>query len=165
MVTNIIRNKSIMAVASIVFGLFLMLFRGSAVDLLIRVTGYGLLVTAAAYLILFFTSKNRDEVQLGYTVLSLIAGLLVIWLAPAIVHIAPVLAGILLIINGASDFFHASSDDGIPKRSALASVLIILLGLLIVIRPGFITGAIILVIGGAFVINGLVDLDIIRRFW
>ena len=165
MIRNIIRNKTILAIASIVFGIFLMIARRSAVDLMIRVMGYGLLATAVAYCIAYFTSQTRDEVQLGYAVLALIGGLLVIWLAPAIVSIAPILAGILLIINGASDLFHAASGDSVPRRSAFASALIILLGLLILIRPGFISSAIVVVIGAAFVLNGLVDLDIIRRFW
>ena len=41
----------------------------------------------------------------------------------------------------------------------------VLLGLLVVFHPGAIAGFVVMLAGIAFVVNGLADLNVIRKFW
>ena len=54
-----LKNKTIMSVAGIVFGLILMIWRGQFVEQMIRVAGYILLAAAAVYLVMYFRSNRQ----------------------------------------------------------------------------------------------------------
>jgi hypothetical protein len=51
MIQKLTRNKTILAIASIVIGVFMMIRRGSMVADLLKIVGYLLLAAGAAYLI------------------------------------------------------------------------------------------------------------------
>ncbi len=165
MLQRLIRNKTILAIASIVLGIWLIVSRSAALTLVIRILGYGLLGTAAAYLISYFMGGRQEEVQLGYGVLAAVAGLLVIWLAPAVVRLFPILAGLALILNGGVDLWHLLEEDKSFRPELVMPTVTVLLGLLVVFHPGAIAGFVVMLAGIAFVVNGLADLNVIRKFW
>ena len=165
MLQKLIRNKTILAVASILFGLWLMIFRTAALNLVIRVAGYGLLAIGAAYLVYYFMTGRGESIRLGYGVVAAIAGLLVLSLGPALINFLPVLAGLVLILNGGADLYHLWEQDRSFRPVLIMPAATALLGLLVVFHPGAVAGAVVLVAGAAFVLNGLADLNIIRKFW
>ncbi len=163
MLRDLMKNKAIMAAASILFGIYLIIARSSALYTVIRILGYGLLGTALVYLVYYFGDRERDRTSLMYAAAAGVAGLLIMMLAPSIVNFFPVLAGILLILSGVSDLLSLRGHaDG---KAKILPVVLIILGLLVVTHPGAIAGAVVAIAGGAFILNGLTDLNIIRKLW
>ena len=164
MMQQLIRNKTVMAAVSILTGIYLMIVRGRVTTQLFRIIGYALLLTAAVYLVLYFVRGDRDQVKLGYAGIAAVAGLLVQWLAPMILHLFPVLLGLALIIAGIGNLTGARSQ-GFPKSSWIGPALTIVLGALILFHPGSVINTIVFLAGAALVLNGLSELDLIRRIW
>jgi len=164
MIRQLMRNKTVMAAVSIVTGIYLMIVRGNVTNQLFRIIGFALLLAAAVYLVLYFTRGRQDQVKLGYAGIAAVAGLLVLWLAPMILHLFPVLAGIVLILAGISNLTGARSQE-LPKQSWIGPALTIALGAVIMFHPGGVISIIVFLAGAALVLNGLSELDLIRRVW
>ena len=165
MIQKLTRNKTILAIASIVIGVFMMIRRGSMVADLLKIVGYLLLAAGAAYLIFYFIGKNREGVRLGYAAVAAIAGLVLILRPYSVLNIFPILAGAVLVINGISNLIQASQGEGAPSYSRIVAIVIIIIGALLIFRPFRIWDALVFIMGAALVLNGLADLDIVRRFW
>ena len=165
MIQKLTRNKTILAIASIVIGIFMMIRRGAVVADLLRIVGYLLLAAGAAYLVFYFIGKNREGVRLGYAGAAAIAGLVLILRPNSVLNIFPILAGAILVINGISNLIQASQGEGAPSYSRAVAIVIIIIGALLIFRPFRIWDALVFIMGAALVLNGLADLDIIRRFW
>ena len=165
MIQRLTRNKTILAIASIVIGIFMMIRRGSMVADLLKIVGYLLLAAGAAYLIFYFIGKNREGIRLGYAAVAAVAGLVLILRPYSVLNIFPILAGAVLVINGISNLIQASQGEGAPGYSRIVAIVIIIIGALLIFRPFRIWDALVFIMGAALVLNGLADLDIIRRFW
>lgn len=165
MIQKLTRNKTILAIASIVIGIFMMIRRGSMVADLLKIVGYLLLAAGAAYLIFYFIGKNREGIRLGYAAVAAVAGLVLILRPHSVLNIFPILAGAVLVINGLSNLIQASQGEGAPSYSRIVAIVIIIIGALLIFRPFRIWDALVFIMGAALVLNGLADLDIIRRFW
>ena len=129
------------------------------------VAGYVMLATAVGYALIYFFGPRRDQVQLGYAGLATAAGLLIVWMAPAIVNLFPMLAGLGLIVVGLTNLMHAAREEGMPAASKVGPILTIVLGALILFHPGAIVNAVVMLAGIALILNGLSELDMIRRIW
>lgn len=164
MIQRLTRNKTAMAIASIIAGIYLMIARRNAPIALLRMIGFALLGVAAVYLVLYFTGKNRDQVQLVYAGGAAVLGLLTRWLAPVILNIFPILLGAAIIIAGISNLT-AARDPVYPRTSVIGPILTIVLGAVIVFHPGTVLNWVIFLAGAALVLNGLTELDLIRRIW
>ncbi len=165
MIRNIIRNKHILAVLSIIMGIYMCIAGRSVLYTIVRVAGYGLVGAAVVYAAMYFFGRNgREQVQLGYAVVSGIAGLLIVRLAPAIVNIFPILAGIGLILAGAGNLAQASGN-GMPLVTKAGPIVTLILGILILLHPGSIVNMVVTLAGIALILNGLSELDMIRRVW
>ena len=164
MIRKLIRNKVLFAIVSILMGLY-MCFAGRGVLYnIVRVAGYVMLATAAGYALMYFLGSSRDRVQLGYAALAGIAGLLIVWMAPAIVNAFPVLAGLCLVLAGVGNLTQASRE-GLPRSAMVGPVLTIVLGAVVLFHPGSVVNAVVMVAGIALILNGLSELNMIRRFW
>ena len=164
MLKDLLRNKTIMAAASIAAGIFLMIARRSALYTLVRVLGYVLIGIAVAYLLLYLFGKNKNQIQLSYAGGAAVAGALIILLAPTVINLFPILAGIALIAIGIMNL--TAARDGIyPTYSKIGPILTIVLGVLVLFHPGAIVNMVVFLVGAALVLNGLSELDLIRRLW
>lgn len=162
---KLLRNKTILAVVSIIFGIYMIIARRGVLDTIVRTAGYVLLGIAAAYVIMYFFGPRRDQVQLGYAGAAALGGLLVIWMAPAIINLFPRIAGIFLVLAGVSNLTEASRGESFPAYSKVVPILTIVLGVLIFFHPGSIINAVVVLAGAALIIHGLAELDLIRRIW
>ena len=160
MIEKLFKNKTIMAIASIVIGIFLIVRRGAVADDMIRIIGYILIGAGVLYALSYFVGKDRDSVNIGYAAAVGLVGLLLVLMARTIVNIFPILVGILLILNGISNYTQAG--NGGNKAVAIAMVAI---GVLVVIFSRTVVNTIVLFLGIALVLNGLADLNFIRKFW
>jgi len=164
MLRNYLRNKTVLAGVSIAVGIFLIIARKSAFDILCRIAGYALLAAAVAYVLLYFFGRNQNPVQLQYAGMAAVGGLLMIFLAPTLKYVFPILFGICLLIVGIGNLA-ATREDGLPMYSKVGPILTIILAILIIIRPGAVASIVVLLAGIGLVINGLSELSLIRRFW
>ncbi len=162
MFQRVMQNKAIAAVLNIAFGIFLVIARRHALDDLIRIAGYVSIGAGIVYVVYYFTAQSRDQIQLGYAATLAIAGLLLLWLAPAIRNILPILAGILLILVGAGNMAGSSNTDA-PAYIRFFPVLIIILGVVILFRPGATMDVVILILGIAMILNGINELHLISK--
>ena len=165
MIQRLTRNKTILAIASIVIGVFMMIRRGAMVAGMLKIVGYLLIAAGAAYLIYYFVGKNREGVRLGYAAAAAVAGLVLVLKPHSVLSIFPIIAGAALVINGIGNLIQASSGDTAPSYSRIVAIVIIIIGALLIFRPFRIWDALVFIMGAALVLNGLADLDIIRRFW
>ncbi len=165
MLDKIIRNKTIYAVASIVIGIVMIIKGGRMATDLVRIVGWLLIGTGLAYAASYFFGEDRDEVQLGYAILAGIGGLLVVLLAGTIVSLFPVLAGILLIVNGVINLGNLKGDAGAPGNAKITAIAVIVLGILVIIFGKTVINAAVVIMGILLVLNGLAELNVIHRFW
>lgn len=165
MIRRIIRNKTILAVLSVAAGIFLIIARRSALDLIVRILGYGLIAAAAGYVLSYFFGPDKDQTKLGYALISGIGGLLVVILAEAIVNVFPTVIGLGLLINAIGNLSQSFADPESGIGGKLLPCLVAVAGLLIMIHPGVLVNSVVIVAGVTLIINGLSDLNMIRRFW
>ncbi len=168
MIQSLIRNKTVMAAISIITGIYLMIARRNATSTLVQMIGYALFAMAIAYLVLYFMERKngtqQDQVKLGYACGAAVLGLLVRLLAPLILNLFPVLLGIAIVIAGISNL-KGAKDLNSPKAAWIGPILTIVLGAVIAFHPGAVLSTVIFLAGVAMVINGLSELDLIRRIW
>ena len=162
MIERLIQNKKAMAVTSILAGVFLMIARKRTTTFLIRVLGYALLALAVVYFVLYFIGQRKDRIKLGYACGAAVAGILIRVLAPAVLNFFPMLLGAIIAIIGIGNLT-AAKKQTYPKTSMIGPVLTIVLGAVILFRPGFVLSTVIFLGGAALVLNGLTELDLIRR--
>ena len=165
MLDKIIRNKTIYAVASIVIGIVMLIKGGRMATDLIRIVGWLLIGTGVAYAASYFFGEDRDEVQLGYAILAGIGGLLLVLLAGTIVNLFPILAGIVLIVNGVINLGNARGDDEGSKNTKITAIAVIVLGVLVIIFGKTLINAAVVIMGILLILNGLAELNVIHRFW
>ena len=164
MIRQFIRNKTVLAAVSIITGIYLMIARRNATYTLIRMIGYALFVAAAGYLILYFVRGDHDRVKLQYACGAAVLGLAVRLFAPMIINLLPVLLGLALIVAGAVNLVGARSEN-MPKSAWVGPILTLVLGAVIMFHPGTVLSTVIFLAGAALVLNGLTELDLIRRLW
>ena len=165
MLQKLIRNKTIYAVASIVIGIVMIIKGGKMADDIVRIIGWLLIGTGAAYAVSYFTSSERDDVQLGYAILAAAGGILVVALAKTIVGLIPVLAGILLIVNGVMNMSKINGEADATTYSKGTAIAVIVLGVLVIIFGKTLINIAVLVMGICLVLNGLAELNVVHRFW
>ena len=165
MLEKIIKNKTIYAVASIVIGVVMIVKGGRIAGDLIRVVGWLMIGMGAAYAASYFFGEDRDEVQLGYAILAAAGGLTVVLLANTIVNLFPILAGILLIVNGVVNITKISGETDATASSKGTAIAVIILGVLVIFFGKALISAAVVIMGICLVLNGLAELNVIHRFW
>ena len=158
MLEKLIRNKTIYAIASIIIGIVLIIKRGQMADDVVRIIG-------AVYVASYFVTGDRDQVQIGYGILAAVGGLLMVILSRQIVNLIPIVFGALLIINGITNLNGVNQETGVPAYSKGTAIAVIVLGVLVIVFGRPLINATVLVMGICLVLNGLAELDVIRRFW
>lgn len=160
-----IHNKLIMALVSIALGIALVIFRGSAVAVIIRITGVVLLIAAVVYILsYFFGKKNKGEQSAIAS--GCLCGLfsVVCIISPGWLIIAfPIIVGIIMIISSVFNLAaafqsHGAAGMGMTVAAALLSVLAIIFGFIAILNPVSMAAVLILFIGITLLINGVGDL-------
>ena len=166
-VKDMLRRKTIPALLSIALGIVIIIARRSAVDLLVKIVGGLVIAGGIALVAVYFTRPNPALGNLKMVLITaavvVIIGLLLINYASSIVDIFPTIMGIILILNGLSHLTAAKMEPMDRFFSGAFGVIAIIFGLLIVARPGFIVNALMFYVGAFFVVNGLMDLFLVRR--
>jgi len=160
---ELIKNKIVLAIAGIVFGIILIIHAAATLDALVTILGWVVLASAAVYFIRYFIrreDKNRSFVVIGIVLAAV--GLLFVIRPDAIVNIFPIIMGIVLILGGTSDLLRSIGLSKAEVKGAVAfiiiSILVIVLGILIMLHPGKVADMMATVMGISLLLNGVLDL-------
>ncbi len=163
---ELLRNKLMSAVMSVALGIVIIIARRAALDLLVKIIGGLILAGGVAFAAIdLIRPETATNLKMDLTVsgLAVLAGIILITCAEGIVDFFPTMMGVFLILNGLSHLAVAGTDSENRILAGILGVAIIILGLLIVMRPGFIADAIMVFIGASFVVNGIFDLVMVKR--
>ena len=163
------RSSIAAAVVTILLGLTLVWWPGSSVRLLCILLGFAVFITGVIYL-LGWIARRQD----GYPVVFLLPGVVLcaigVWLMTnpeSVVILIQYIFGAILIFHGVVDLQGAVA---LMKRNCVRwwldlalGALTVALGALILINPFGTFAALIMLIGGALIFDGVSDLYIIWR--
>lgn len=155
------RAKIVPVVLSILFGAALVIARRSAMDAVIRIAAALLVIGGVGSLCLYFFGPiRRENTQLAVGVLLAGTGVLLWLLAGTLVDIFPGIAGVTLILNAFSNLGILSSPEEQTDKWVvlLVSALMAVGGLTILLHPRAIENILLIFIGLAFIVNGILDL-------
>ncbi|MCI2049220.1 MAG: DUF308 domain-containing protein [Lachnospiraceae bacterium] len=167
-VKGIMTDKIVAAVASILFGVILVVWTGSALATIVRILAVILIAAGAASIIIFFVRKSAlllDTASFVVGVILVLLGIMIAVYPDWLVAVFPVVMGIVIILSGIEDlgetFTLGHAGFGKWWVSLIISAALIALGLFVLFNPLKIAGAIIKVIGIILIINGAADLYVI----
>ena len=167
-VKQLLNSKLVPAVLSIILGIIIVIARRSAVDLLVKIVGGVVIAAAVGFIVIYLTRPDKDAGNLTMVLVSAgvaaLTGILIITFAESIVNIFPIIMGVYLILNGLSHLTAGYADPENRVIAVIMGVLVIALGLLIVVQPSFLVNTIMIFIGAAFIVNGISDLLMEKRF-
>ena len=166
-VKQLLKSKMVPALLSVALGIVIIIARRAALDLLVKIIGGLVIASGIGFIAVYLTRPDKEAGNLPMVLLlsgaAAAAGLLLIVFAGHIVDIFPVIMGIYLILNGLSHLTEAYVDSENRVLATILGVLVIVLGLMIVFRPGFLVNMIMVFIGASFLVNGVMDLLLLRR--
>lgn len=155
-------NKLVLAIASIVLGIILIVLKGGAIDAFVKIIGIVLLVVAAVYCALFIISgSQRSAVQLVGAIVALIFGLLFLVRPDIIVNLFPFIMGIALAVSGAVNLVQSimSKARGSARiASIITAIIVLLLGVVIFMNARKVVDIYVIIIGIALLINGVAEI-------
>lgn len=167
-VKQLLNSKLVPAVLSMILGIVIVIARRSAVDLLVKIVGGIVIAAAIGFILIYLTRPDKDAGNLTMVLVSAgaaaLIGILIITFAESIVNIFPILMGVYLILNGLSHLTAGYADPENRTVAVILGVLVIALGLLIVVQPSFLVNTIMIFIGAAFIVNGVSDLLMEKKF-
>lgn len=163
------RNSLIYSICFVVLGLFLLIKPSTTISLISYVIG-GIIVIAG---ILTFTKCLGNDFKsitfsfdLVYSILSIIAGIIIILNPNALASLIPIVLGIWMIINGSFKFQYSFQLKQFKYKNwiliFIIAIMMIILGIVLIFNPFKGAVAITQVIG-IFII-GYAILDIIESF-
>ena len=167
-VKQLLNSKLVPAVLSILLGIIIVIARRSAVDLLVKIIGGLVIAAAIGFIVVYMTRPDKEAGNLKMVLVSagaaVLIGILIMIFAESIVNIFPILMGVYLILNGLSHLTAGWADPGNRTIAVIMGVLVIALGAMIVLQPGFLVNTIMIFIGAAFIVNGVSDLLMEKKF-
>ena len=167
-VKQLLNSKLVPAVLSMILGIVIVIARRSAVDLLVKIVGGIVIAAAIGFILVYLARPDKDAGNLTMVLVSAgaaaLIGILIITFAESIVNIFPILMGVYLILNGLSHLTAGYADPENRTIAVILGVLVIALGLLIVVQPSFLVNTIMIFIGAAFIVNGVSDLLMEKKF-
>ena len=166
-VKQLMKGKLVPAVLSIVLGIVIIIARRAAVDVLVKVIG-GLIVAAGiGFFVVYLKREDKTAGNLKMVVLCsllmILVGVLLFVFAQNVVDIFPIIMGVYLILNGLSHMTEGYVDPDNRLIATMMGIVLIALGVLIVLQPGFLVNTIMIFIGAAFVVSGISDILLVIR--
>ena len=166
-VRHLLKSKMVPALLSIALGIVIIIARRAALDLLVMIIGGLVVASGIGFIAVYLTRTEKEAGNLKMVALlagaAVLTGLLLIVFAGYIVDIFPVIMGIYLIMNGLSHLTEAYVDRENRVLATVLGAVVIALGLFIVFRPDFLVDMTMVFIGVSFLVNGAMDLLLLRR--
>lgn len=165
-IRQLLRSKVVPAMLSIALGIVIIIARRAALDLLVKIVGGLVIAAAVGFVVVYLTRKDKDAGNLtmvsALSAVTALTGILLVACAGNIVDIFPTVIGIVLVFNGLSHLTFAFVNRTNRFAVGAMGILAVLMGLMIVFRPGFLVNMIMVFIGASLIVNGLMDIAIVR---
>lgn len=164
MIKRLLRGKLAPAIASVLFGVAMIIARRSAMDVMIRIAAVFIGVCGLGILLTYLFGPVKDSMQLGFAFIMIAIGVLCWFLTPYLIDIFPIMTGIVLILNGMSNLATLRTEDNAGTfLIVLFSILMIAGGLFIVFHPAAVEDLLMVYIGVGYILNGILDLILLYR--
>ncbi len=159
------RAKLVPALASIAFGIALIIARKSAMDVMVKITAGTMIAIGVGSVLMFLFSPVKDSMQLIIGGIIALIGVLVWINSAAVVDLFPILAGIGLILNGLSNMAPLSDPENNAGTGwiVLFSVLMIAAGIFIIMKRTEVEDLLMVYIGVCYTVNGIFDVILLNR--
>ena len=113
-------NKVITSLIFIILGVVLLIWPNTALDVVCRIVGAGLLVGGVAAVVMFLVSRDRNFVSVAALTAGVIIAVIGLWLfmnPKFLVALVPTIMGIIIIISGVVNLgetitIHREHGDG-----------------------------------------------------
>ena len=166
--TRLSGNRLVLAIAAIIFGLILIVFRRSALDLMIRLMGVALIACACIYYFFLRKKEQHDLLDKAVSIFIGVVGLILILAARGIVNIFPVIIGIVMIINAFANLARIMTSDGGNhgggwRGSLVLQIIMLIFGFVMLFRPRYVADIIVMFIGVGVLIMGISNLVVFIR--
>jgi len=162
-------NSILSSILMILVGIFLFVYPGRTLDLAVRIVGIALLVLGAVGILSYVLGGKKDGGAAALTapVLAAAAGLVLLIAPGFVLSILPFVAGVLIVITGASRLLEALTlrrrgGSGAPL-AILLSVVTILLGIVIIFNPFKTLSLLVKVLGVIVIYTGVSGLLIAAK--
>lgn len=146
------------SVAYIVLGIILMLFPGTATNIVVRLVGIAALIYGVSRVI-DYTKGRNDMINVVIGGLIAIGGIILLVNPAFVVSILPTILGIYIIIEGISEVRAALNmrSQGYDRwtMAFILSLLVLLVGLFILFNPFTTVTISVMIFGGALIVAGI----------
>ena len=160
---ELLRTKMVPAVLSMIVGIALIIARRAALDVLVQVIGWIMIVGAVGFAAMYLFGPYKDKTGIIAAVLSGLIGVLFVTQADVIDDFLLILVGVTLILNGLGNLAGAFAGGENRVLAGILSALIVILGVLIITHPGSMMDAITVYMGISLILNGILDLFLLHR--
>lgn len=161
---KIMRNKVVLAVASIVFGIILIIWKREVVTKGVSIIGIIMIACAAVMIIMFAVQKEKNPGLLVMGILFAVFGAFFLVKPEFITRMFPVIMGVILLISGLFDMINAVRlPKNVSGRTGIivVSVIIAVLGVVFMFLPGVTADILMIIIGIVLLFNGVFDLVVL----
>lgn len=164
-----LKNKTVLSLLSIVFGVYLIVKQSDGVTSLLKAMGYLILAAAIIGLIIWFLSNkyDRTDVSLILALLGIIVGVMFVFTPRWLINFYPVVMGLILIINSITNIASLRqivTYDSYYKTSMAMSIISLIFGIVVLTHPTAVANVLIVIMGITYLINGIADLSVIHIF-
>ncbi len=165
------KNNVLLSILMVVLGLVLFIWPGQTLAVAGRILGIALLVGAAVSGYTWYKDRNKpgsNYTTLAIGILCLAAGLIVLIAPKGVVALLPRLIGVFIVVNGVINLAQAlelrNVGQGSWTSTLVMAILTILAGAFLVFFASTVVDAVVMVIGGVLVYNGVSNIWIESRF-
>jgi len=166
LIKRLYRAKLVPAILSIAFGIALIITRQSAMEVVVKIAAGMLIACGVGCVLVYLFGPIKDSSQFIVGGILALIGFLAWFNSGFVVGLFPIIAGIVLLLNGMSNLATLNMPDvegGNRVLIVIFSVLMIAGGIFILCRPAAIEGALMVYIGIGYLVNGIFDLILLYR--
>lgn len=161
---NLLSNKLFTGILFLLIGIALIVMPDTAINVALKVIGVLILIACVFRIIDFFKGEKGFASVLGllFTLVLIVLGVICIITPGWLLNILYIVFGVLLILEGLSSLINSFAvlrkNGFVWIPFAIIAILVIILGVVIILNPSFITKWVYLIIGIVLAISGLVDI-------
>ncbi len=158
---NLLKSYIFTGIVLIILGGFLLFRPETTLHFVIRLFGILLLVVGGVTILAYLFRRNSPETtsfSIAIGILEVLGGIILLVKQDFFVGIVPMVAGIIMMMGGIVSLYHAFTirqyEYSLKKPSIASSLVTLILGLVILLNPVFISKIIVQLIGIGLLIEG-----------
>ena len=159
---SLAQNHVVTGLILIVFGIVLLIWPGSTLDIVCKIVGAAILIAGIVGVAEGLAGKRKDSAAVANfagNVAAVVIGILLIVFSGAIVSVLPFILGLLMVIYSAVEIFLSlKAEGGIQTGRLIISVIELILGIVIMANPFSTIALLVRILGIGIIITGITQL-------